>query len=153
MPQVIEVGTADLAVAGAGYIITSSGIGSCVVVCLYDKDQKIGGLCHIMLPQHPQDGELNPLRFADTALPLALQKMTEMGANVHKLTAEVFGGANMFRNLGNFVNRIGEQNIAAVQRILQQYAIPIIRMDVGGNAGRSVQFSLDSGDASAATRV
>jgi chemotaxis protein CheD len=152
MQTVIEVGTADLAVAGAGYTITSGGIGSCVVVCLYDKVQKIGALCHVMLPQHPPDNTLSALRFADTAIPLALEKMTGMGADVYNLTAEVFGGANMFQNLGSFVNRIGAQNVDAVERVLQQYSIPITRLDVGGSEGRSVQFSLDTGTASVATR-
>lgn len=152
MSSVIEVGTADLAVAQGDYTITSGGIGSCVVVCLYDEARKIGALCHIMLPQAPPDTTLSVLRFADTAIPLALQKMAEMGADVHTLNAQVFGGANMFQQLGGFVNRIGGQNVDAVQRILQQYAIPIMRLDVGGSEGRSVQFSIDTGSASATTR-
>jgi chemotaxis protein CheD len=153
MPQVIEVGTADLAVAGSGYTITSGGIGSCVVVCLYDQPRKIGALCHIMLPEHTDGSDLNPLRFADTAIPLALEKMAEMGADPTQLTAELFGGASMFQNLGSFVNRIGEQNVAAVQRILGEHHIPISRMDVGGSMGRSVQFSLDTGTATPTTKV
>jgi len=147
VPQIIEVGTADLAVAGPGYTLTTGGVGSCVVVCLYDETHKIGALCHIMLPEHPAGSELNPLRFADTAIPLALEKLAEMGADTSQLTAELFGGASMFQNLGVFVNHIGEQNIAAVQRILGGHNIPITRMDVGGTSGRSVQFPIDAGAA------
>jgi chemotaxis protein CheD len=37
-------------IARASGILISEGIGSCVVVTLYDPRQKIGGMAHIMLP-------------------------------------------------------------------------------------------------------
>jgi chemotaxis protein CheD len=153
MQQTIEVSTADFAAAGQDYVLSSSGIGSCLVVCIYDKEAKIGALGHIMLPKHPQDSELNPLRFADTAIPLMLEKLAEMGADRARLHAQLFGGASMFKDLGPFINKIGGQNIAAVQQLLAQQYIPITRMDVGGNAGRSVTFDLSSGDVTVTTKV
>lgn len=153
MNQTINVGTADFAAAGAGYELTSDGIGSCVVICLYDADKKIGALCHVMLPKHPEGSELNPLRFADTALPLVLEKLAEMGSSRDHLAAQLFGGANMFHGLDTFVNRIGEQNVAAVQELLTQQNIHIQRMDVGGTVGRSVTFNVDTGDVQVTTKV
>lgn len=146
MQQTIEVGTADFAVAKGTYVLESKGIGSCVVICLYDSDQQAGGLCHIMLPKHPEGSELNPLRFADTAIPLALKEMEQMGSHREHLIAHLVGGASMFQGLGDFVNKIGSQNIAAVQQILGAVGIPIASMDVGGTKGKSVTFSLDTGD-------
>jgi chemotaxis protein CheD len=145
MLQTIEVGTADFAVAGETAVLESRGIGSCVVVCLYDSVHKLGALCHIMLPRRPEDIDLNPLRFADTALPLVFNKLTQMGAQQSNMSAYIVGGANMFQNLGTFVNRIGDQNVAAVQVVLARLGIPVRSTDIGGNQGRSVSFLLDSG--------
>ena len=145
MQQTIEVSTADFAVAGQPTILQSRGVGSCVVICLYDNTHRLGALCHIMLPKRPEGADLNPLRFADTAIPMVLDKLTQMGGQRDGLFAYIVGGANMFQNLGTFVNKIGDQNVAAVQTILTQLGIPIRSTDVGGNQGRSVSFSLDSG--------
>lgn len=143
--QTIEVDTADFAAAQSGYVLESSGIGSCIVVCLYDAGKKTGALCHIMLPSYPQGSELNPLRFADSALPLVFEQLERMGSQRTDLVAHVIGGANMFQNLGLFVHKIGEQNITAVTAILTREGIPVKSMDVGGTVGRSVSFALDSG--------
>ncbi|HSW66763.1 MAG TPA: chemotaxis protein CheD [Bacillota bacterium] len=145
MPPTIEVSTADFAVAEQPTVLISRGVGSCVVICLYDSTRKLGALCHIMLPKRPENADLNPLRFADTAIPLALNKLVQLGGQRSELFAYVVGGANMFQNLGTFVNKIGDQNVTAVQTILAQLNIPIRTTDVGGDQGRSVSFSLDSG--------
>jgi len=145
MQQTLEVNTADFAVASEPMVLESSGIGSCVVVCFYDQTQKRGALCHIMLPKQPDAGALNPLRFADTALPMVLEKLEAMGSPRANLIAHIVGGAHMFKTLGAFVNHIGGQNVAAVQQTLAQQGIPIESMNVGGDKGRSVSFALDSG--------
>jgi chemotaxis protein CheD len=151
--QVIDVGIADFAVAKGAYVLESRGIGSCVVVCFYDSDQKLGALCHIMLPTHPEGSGLNPLRFADTAIPLVLDELARMGSHRQHLVTHLIGGASMFQDLGEFVNKIGNQNIIAVKQILEQQGLPIESTDVGGNAGRSVSFFLDNGSVSITGRV
>ncbi len=151
MQQTLEVGTADFAAAGEDYILVSIGIGSCVVVCLYDSTKKIGALCHIMLPKYPENSDLNLLRFADTALALAVEKLEEMGASQTNITAQLFGGAHMFHGLGVFINGVGDQNVTAVRQFLEQRGIPIERMDVGGDVGRSVQFTIATGDVNVST--
>lgn len=147
MDQKIEVATADFAVAGPGYVLESQGIGSCVVVCLWDETTKIGALSHVMLPKYPGGAELNRLRFVDTALPLALEKLQQIGADRSRLSAQLFGGANMFQNLGDFTSTIGGRNVEAVRQFLEAQHISLNRMEVGGNRGRSVTFSLDTGNA------
>lgn len=145
MQQKIEVGTADFAVAGPGYVLESQGIGSCVVLCLWDQSSKIGSLSHIMLPKFTGGNELNRLRFVDTALPLVLDKLQQIGANRSRLSAQLFGGANMFQNLGDFTTSIGGRNVEAVKQFLEAQHISLDRMEIGGNRGRSVLFALDTG--------
>ena len=48
--NMLEIRVGEGIVARTPEIITSSGLGSCIVVTLYDLRQKIGGMAHIMLP-------------------------------------------------------------------------------------------------------
>ena len=48
--QKIEIGMGQGVVTRSTQIISSMGLTSCVVVALYDRKRKIGGLAHIMLP-------------------------------------------------------------------------------------------------------
>lgn len=145
MPQTIRVGTADFKVAKTPVILESRGIGSCVVTCLYDSTLKIGAVCHIILPTHTDNPNLNPKRFADTALPLVFAELRRLGCQPAHLTAYLVGGASMFHHLGDFINSIGGQNITAVKQILAQQDIRIIGLDVSGIRGRNVALNLESG--------
>lgn len=143
--QIVEVGMADFMVANDTFTLQSKGIGSCIVTCLYDSTQKIGALSHIMLPKHPEKLDLNPRRFADTALPMALEELRRKGCKPDHLTAQIIGGASMFEHIGTFINNIGEQNIQAVKQVLAEQGIHIVSANIGGAKGRNVTFYLDSG--------
>ena len=47
--NLINVGIADYAISSSPDILRTI-LGSCVGICLYDPELKIGGMCHIMLP-------------------------------------------------------------------------------------------------------
>lgn len=55
MNNIIEIRVGELGVSQNNVIIRSIGIGSCVVVSVYDKTTKIGGMVHAMLPARRQD--------------------------------------------------------------------------------------------------
>jgi len=130
----------------APYVISSLGLGSCVVVALYDTRQKIGGLAHVMLPSssHFQVGH-KPYQRADKAIATLLEGLLMRRASRQDIVAKLVGGARMFsyeddRSLG-----IGQQNVLSIKDILRREQIPLIGEDVGGHHGRSVEFHLDSG--------
>ena len=50
MLDIINIKTAELAVATNNGIIKTGSVGSCVVISIFDKEKKIGGLAHAMLP-------------------------------------------------------------------------------------------------------
>lgn len=93
----IKVGIADLNfVLPPGTIITI-GLGSCVGIALYDSTKKIAGLSHIMLPDSTQFKNNNtPMKFADTAIPILIDKLIEAGCLKSSLKAKIAGGASMF---------------------------------------------------------
>jgi len=141
--KVIKVNTAEFGIGKSGQILETNGIGSCIVVCLYEKFEKTGALLHIMLP-HCENTALNPLRFADTALPFVLNELEKIGIQKKNLEAHLVGGASMFSDVEDHL-KLGEKNREAVEILLTSYGIPIKSKDIGGNTGRNVKFFLDTG--------
>lgn len=147
MGQVIRVGIADLNIAKSPDILVTLGLGSCVGVALYDKVTKIGGLAHVMLPDSTQArSSQNPAKFADTAIPLLIEKMERAGASKSRLVAKIAGGAQMFSfSDKNLQLSIGKRNVEAVKAVLAEQKIPLVAEDTGGSYGRSVELHTDSG--------
>ncbi|MFZ5949901.1 MAG: chemotaxis protein CheD [Candidatus Rifleibacteriota bacterium] len=147
MSDYIPVGMGELKIARHPASLVVYGIGSCVIIAMYDKKNKIGGFSHVMLPDSSgiDKDKLNPAKFADTAVPLLFKKMGEEGALKSKLVAKLVGGAEMFPPTEDFSSNIGRDNVEAVKKALSALQIPIEAEDTGGTRGRSVEFDLDSG--------
>jgi chemotaxis protein CheD len=146
MPRKIEVTMGRGAVTRAPHIISSSGLGSCVVVTLYDTEQRLGGLAHIMLPDSNNlNGYHHPYKCADTAIATLIKELRSMRATHRDMVAKLVGGAKMFLASDDFGPGIGDQNIISIKRILERKRIPVIGENTGGNYGRNVEFYLDSG--------
>ena len=130
----------------APHNVISSGLGSCVVVTLYNPYQKIGGMAHIMLPDSKScNGHQTPYQCADTAIATLLEELRSKGAVLQNLVAKMVGGAQMFSQYEDSNPGIGEQNIKSVGHILKNEKIPLVGEDTGGHHGRNVEFQLDSG--------
>lgn len=146
MREVHRVGMADLAAARVPVVLCTIGLGSCVGIALYDRETRVGGLAHIMLPQAGLR-VTNAAKFADTALPLLVEKMVHLGAHPKRLTAKIAGGAQMFQLAEpTETMRIGERNTEAVLAWLRAANIPVLAQDTGGNWGRTVEFDTANGE-------
>ena len=148
MSATIKVGISDLNVARSPDIVMTYALGSCVGICLYDRGKKIAGLSHIMLPDSTAThGAVQVARFADTAIPLLVQKMTAMGANKRALTAKIAGGARMFATGGpnSSLSNIGQRNVQAVKAALEKLGIPIIAENTGKDYGPTLYFYAEDG--------
>jgi chemotaxis protein CheD len=119
----------------SGVLITT--VGSCVAIGIYDG-KGVGGLAHIMLPEHDGKSELKG-KFADTAIPAMIQEMRRMNADISNIRAKIAGGAQMF-NFPSFSLSIGERNIQKVREVLKKNGIKIVGEEVGKNYGRTVEF-------------
>lgn len=142
--SVIRVGIADLNTVRSPDVIRTLGLGSCVGIVIYDEMKGIAGLSHILLPDSSgaKQEPLNDHKYADTAIPLLVKLLVKMGARKHALQAKIAGGAQMFKiDSGSDLLRIGPRNIDAAKEQLKQLNIPIISQDVGGNIGRTIEFS------------
>ncbi|HEY6783872.1 MAG TPA: chemotaxis protein CheD, partial [Gemmatimonadales bacterium] len=129
---------ADWAADQGACDLLTLGLGSCVAIMLYDKETKIGGMAHVLLPSRSLARDAtNPAKFPETAVPLLVQRMTQMGADPRRLVAKLAGGASMFGALmtpGTI--QMGERNIVASRNALRDAAIPIVAEAVGGGQGR-----------------
>jgi len=140
---VVRVGIADLNIVTAPNKIITAGLGSCVGVVIYDCDRKIAGLSHVLLPDSSlaKQSELKPYKYADTAIPILIEKLLAGGARKFALKAKMAGGAQMFKfESKSNIMRIGPRNIEAVQEQLHRFNIPVVAADVGGNLGRTIEF-------------
>lgn len=149
MDDRIIVNTADFVIGRSPQILVTLGIGSCVAVCLYEKTSKIGALLHIMLPIYLEElaggrGQFNPLRFADTALGLAVVELEKLGVVKERLSAKLVGGAQMFVAFSK-THDVGAKNVEQTERILNVLGIAIAAEEVKGTIGRSVEFDLGTG--------
>jgi chemotaxis protein CheD len=141
--EVIKVGIADLNIVKSPNHIRTSGLGSCVGLILFDKHNEVAGLAHIMLPDSSlaNKDSLNHGKYADTAIPLLIRKLTDAGARGKSLQAKMAGGAQMFQfQTSNDMMRIGPRNVEAIKKLLHVYNISLISEDIGGNNGRTIEF-------------
>lgn len=148
MSTVIDVGLADQKIAHSPNILATYALGSCVGICLYDGVNKIAGLAHIMLPSHKIDEVVvvKPYRYADTAIPLLVKKMTDAGANLQYMTAKIAGGSRMYATTGDTMDHdVGRQNVRAVKEQLLRFYIPIIADDTRKDCARTLFFSSKDG--------
>ena len=146
----IAVGIADLRTGGPGDVLAAVGLGSCVAVAVHDRARLRGSLAHIMLPQQSDGlrraGE-NMRKYADIAVPEAIRALEYIGCCRTDMEAKIAGGASIF-DIGRGIEggEIGRRNVEAVLRALEEQGIPLRASDVGGRDGRTVEFTIDTGD-------
>lgn len=140
---VVKVGIADLNTVYAPDTIRTLGLGSCVGIVIYDPQKKVAGLSHVLLPDSSlgKQKTMNEFKYADTALPILVNRLLNMGARKYALKAKIAGGAEMFKFTSNSdIMRIGPRNVDAVLEQLGILQIPVVAQDVGGNIGRTIEF-------------
>jgi chemotaxis receptor (MCP) glutamine deamidase CheD len=114
-------------------------LGSCVAVCLWSSDPRVGGMNHYLLPRAPQ--REGSARYGDTAMALLLSRLDLLGGR--NLSARIYGGATVAR-VGAM--RLGEQNVEIARRFLHDQRIRVIDEDVFGDKARRIELDLETGD-------
>ena len=142
----IFVNMGEIKVAAGDDVLITVGLGSCVGVALYDRENKVGGMAHVFLAAS-KDGRSNeqPGKFADTAIPALLEAVVRAGGRRNLLIAKIAGGANLFPKLSQASLNVGMQNVAAVKEHLAAHKLPLRGEDVGGSIGRKMILYVESG--------
>lgn len=143
----IRVGIADSAIVSSPDRLITMGLGSCIGIAIYDREKKIAGLVHIMLPDSKQFKNIvNPLKYADLGIENLVNEMIKNGCKKENMIAKIAGGASMF----NFpdkkiISDIGKRNSLASIETIKKLSIPIVGEDIGGNKGRTMIFESSDG--------
>lgn len=141
MIEVLSVGISEWKLVERPDHLKSSGLGSCIGLVLYTPVSGMAAMAHIMLPDHGlAKSDFHPAKFADTAVPGLLEMLIKRGVNTSDIKAKLAGGAEMFPSFNNRMSSIGSRNALAIKEALDQLHIPITGEDIGGNAGRTIEF-------------
>ena len=141
----LRVAIARHAVSRAPGRLLCIGVGSCVVITIFDEAAQCGALAHVLLPEETPGMTVgHPARFATTAVPLLVGALRARGA-AGPYVAKLAGGAGLFADVLTAKGRVGERNVTAARSALETAGIPIVAEDVGGGSGRSVIFDVETG--------
>lgn len=122
-------------------------LGSCVSVCMYDLQAKIGGINHFMLPvlgRYP-NSEFDALLAGDYCMEALLNGLLAKGAQKRRVQAKAFGGGNILP-LGDGQTSIGRSNVDFTRQWLEREGIPLVASDFLGPWSRKLIFLPTNGD-------
>lgn len=133
--QIVNVIQGDYAISEEEHVVLTTVLGSCVAVCMFDPQRKIGGMNHFLLPS--RDGaEGENVRYGAYAMELLINGLLRKGADRGELRAKMFGGASMMGNLRD----IGGSNAAFARGFLHDEGIPCLAESIGGTSARRIRF-------------
>ncbi len=144
----IMVGMADIQIIMGQGQLTCLGLGSCIGLCGLDPVANVAGMVHVMLPEaFGGKGDEKPGKFANTGIPALVEAMKMAGADPNRVRYAMSGGAQVFKFSANAESKldIGARNAIAVIEALRRLGLKTIAQDVGGNSGRTVTLTLETG--------
>ena len=124
-------------------ILVMTTLGSCIAACLWDRQLRIGGMNHFMLPEGT--GGADSGRYGSYAMELLINEMIKRGATRPTMEAKVFGGGSLIGSLSAI--NIGERNTSFVLDYLRTERIVVVSRDVLDIYPRKVCFLPASGKA------
>jgi chemotaxis protein CheD len=134
------------------YLATQNGevlytvVGSCIATCIYDKERKVAGMNHFLLPGMVRPDEMLSSevgRYGMFAMELLIGELIKLGARRESLQAKLFGGGNVLKFRSSDGDVTGS-NIHFAKKFLELEGIPTMKQDLGGNGGRKILFFSDS---------
>jgi len=142
----IAVGIADIKIGKAPQVLRTT-LGSCIAVCLYNSDAKVGGMLHFMMAT-PFRTDVSPEtikkgKYAQTGIPEILRQLrNHFKIEPTGFTAKLFGGANL---LPTVKTEIGRENEEMARSILKTYGVRITGAKTGGPKGYRIDMDLSTG--------
>jgi chemotaxis protein CheD len=138
----VKVLPGEFFVADEDMLIVTT-LGSCIAACLWDRERRIGGMNHFMLPEGAAGADSG--RYGSYAMELLINELMKKGASRLTLEAKVFGGGAVISGM-NSIN-VGERNTEFVLDYLKTERIPVVSKDVMDVYPRKVCFFPASGKA------
>lgn len=139
-----QVGLAECAVTTDGEVLATSGIGSCLAVCLFDS-AGTAGLAHVMLPRSRDRDDAADATFVDTGIEALVRRLEKAGVGREDLDAKLVGGSRMLE-FSEDPGGTGGRNVRVARQVFDEFGIPVVATHVGGDYGRSVVFDGETGE-------
>ena len=117
-------------------VLISTVLGSCVAVCIFDRQHKWGGMSHFLFPKVDRKGKPTP-QYGNLAIPALIRMLRKQGSRIDNLEAQIFGGGS--RSLDDS-SGIGRYNAKIARKILKKREIPLVSEDIGGVKGRRILY-------------
>ncbi len=117
-------------------------VGSCVAVCMWDRNRKCGGMNHFMYPVTREPSKATP-QYGNVATVALVKLLEEAGCERGDLVAQILGGG---WPEGEAARDLGMENVEVARKVLARKGIAVISEDVGGSMGRKVLFDTGTGE-------
>jgi len=131
----VTITQGEFAVSGRSDCIISTILGSCVSTCLWDPQNQVGGMNHVLVARS-MSGPVRCDAAGVNAMELLINGLVRLGAARNQLRAKVFGGAKMISGLSD----IGHENGVFMLDFLSREGIPCLGQSLGGTAARQIRF-------------
>lgn len=121
--------------------------GSSVVVCLYDKEKGIGGMCHFIVPGTIGTTGLvsdEIARFGVSNMEFLLGEIVKLGGDRKRLKAKVYGSGALGGG-DQRMNDIARGNVQFVEQYFELEKIGIEDEDLGGADRKKIVFEPKTG--------
>lgn len=115
-------------------VLIATTLGSCIACCVWDRESRLGGMNHFMLPDGPGEGG----RFGAYAMEQLINSVLKLGGRRRSLEAKLFGGGQVLAGMTTM--NIGERNTRFALDYLQTERIPVVSSDVLDIYPRKVAF-------------
>ncbi|MBS3781221.1 MAG: chemotaxis protein CheD [Candidatus Thermoplasmatota archaeon] len=137
-----EIKIGEMEITDEKEILVARALGSCVAVAIYDRQNEVGGMAHVLLGKGNKHRENKPAFYADKAIENLVKEVRRLGGRRENLEAKIVGGASMFSSQSK--RKVGEKNVEAVIKELDDRNIPVKGKDIGGTHARNVRFKVGS---------
>jgi putative nucleotidyltransferase with HDIG domain len=130
--EFVDAGSFIIKKTQEGFVAALLGAG--VGVALQDRTAGVGGIASLLLPEAVgRCSNWCPGNYADSGLPLFIEKLVEAGASRERLEARVAGGSCFGHISGKVASpNLGGQTADVALAILQRENIPVHRAETGG---------------------
>jgi len=136
-------------------IAVSTVLGSCVSITMFNRQKKLGAICHGLLPKckhtkkrgcHKICKDLN--KYVDCAFSHMKQKFLSDSMNQDEIEVKLFGGAEILfpHDHKKGIITVGEKNIKVAAQLIKAEGFKIIASVTGGTTGRKLFFLPHTGE-------
>lgn len=141
MTEEIEIKIGEMEITNSKKVLTARALGSCIAVGIYDRQNEVGGMAHVLLGSGNRKKDKKSYMYADKAVESLIEGIVRKGGERTNLKAKIAGGASMF---SSNTRGVGKNNIDTVKKELEDRDISIEGEDLGGTHARNVSFKIGS---------